>query len=133
MTSRSLTIDAIQQLVSDVTVYLIEADKCHYAFLGGPGLSDDRLHDLFLGCPEEGFAQYFESTWYPLAYGDTQEESIEKLEAKVRSVRCEDIAKYISVLMSHSDNINDNFTMPLKATLDEALEDVNKYQAFLHE
>lgn len=132
MTSK-LSIDAVQQRVPDVTVYLIEADRCHYAFLGGPGLSEDRLHDLFLGCPEEGWQQYFESPWYPLAYADTQLESIEKLEAKVRTVRCEDIDKYIAVLMSHSDNINDNFSTPLKSTLDEAMEDVDRALKFFHE
>lgn len=132
MTSR-LTIDALQQRVPDVTLYLIEADRTHYAFLGGPGLSEDRLHDLFLGCPEEGWRQYFESTWYPLTYADTQLDSIGKLEEKIRSVRCEDIDKYIAVLMSHSDNINDNFSCVLKPTLDEAMEDVDRALKFFHE
>lgn len=121
-----LTIDALQQRVKDVTLYLIEADRTHYAFLGGPDLSEDRLHDLFLGCPEEGWQQYFESPWYPLTYADTQLEAIGKLEEKIRSVRCEDIDKYIAVLMSHSDNINDNFSCPLQPTLDEAAAEVDR-------
>ncbi|MNF89513.1 hypothetical protein D3C84_720420 [compost metagenome] len=121
-----LTIDTLQQCVPDVTLYLIEADRTHYAFLGGPGLSEDRLHDLFLGCPEEGWQKYFESTWYPLAHADTQLDAIGLLETKIRTVRCEDIAKYIAVLMAHSDYINDNFNAGLEDTLEAAAAEVDR-------
>lgn len=129
-----LTIDAIQQRVPDVTLYLIEADRAHYALLAGPGLEQDRLHDLLLGSDEDGaWSKYFESTWFPLVHAECQLDSISALEKKVRTVRCEDIDKYIAVLMHHSDSINDNFADMLKPTLDEAMEDVNKFQKFLHE
>lgn len=129
-----LTIDAVQQRCAEVTLYLIEADRAHYAFLAGPGLEEDRLHDLLLGSDEDGaWSKYFESTWFPLVHAECQLDSISALEKKVRTVRCEDIDKYIAVLMHHSDSINDNFSDVLKPTLDEALEDVNKFQAFLHE
>lgn len=129
-----LTIDAIQQRVPDVTLYLIEADRAHYALLAGPGLEQDRLHDLLLGSDEDGaWSKYFESTWFPLVHAECQLDSISALEKKVRTVRCEDIDKYIAVLMHHSDSINDNFADVLKPTLDEAMEDVNKFQKFLHE
>jgi hypothetical protein len=129
-----LTIDAVQQRVPDVTLYLIEADRAHYALLAGPGLEQDRLHDLLLGSDEDGaWSKYFESTWFPLVHAECQLDSISALEKKVRTVRCEDIDKYIAVLMHHSDSINDNFADVLKPTLDEALADVNKFQAFLHE
>lgn len=129
-----LTIDAVQQRVPDVTLYLIEADRAHYALLAGPGLEEDRLHDLLLGSDEDGaWSKYFESTWFPLAHAECQLDSISALEKKVRTVRCEDIDKYIAVLMHHSDSINDNFADVLKPTLDEAMEDVNKFQKFLHE
>lgn len=129
-----LTIDAVQQRVPDVTLYLIEADRAHYAFLAGPGLEEDRLHDLFLGSEDDGaWGKYFDSTWFPLTHAETQLDAIGKLEAKVRTVRCEDIDKYIAVLMHHSDSINDNFADVLKPTLDEAMEDVDKMQKFFHE
>lgn len=128
-----LTIEALKQQVPDLTLYQLEADKSFYAFLGGPGLSEDRLHDLFLGCPEEGFSQYFDSTWFPLTFADTPEEALAELEGKVRSVRCEDINKYIAVIMSHSDSINDNFTDPLKATIEESAADVDRAMKFFHD
>ena len=104
-------------------LYEIEVDKAHYAMLASTGFDEDRLHDLLLG-GETDWAQYFNSTWYPMASGATKHEAWKNVTAKVQTVPLKDLDKYIEVLTEHGNFIYDNFGYPLPETLDEAFADL---------
>ncbi len=125
-----LTIAALKQRQAEVTLYVIEADKYYYAFLGPASLNEDRLHDLLLE-GEQPWRRYFDSTWYPMASGATAAEANDKLVAKIRSVKTEDIDKYNRVLMVHAYHIYDNYSVELQPTLQEAFVDSEKWQTII--
>lgn len=127
----ALTIAALQSRKADVTLYVFEADRHFYALLAEKDLNEDRLHDLFLD--GEGWEQYFDSSWYPLAEGKTASEANDKLVSKIRTVHCEDIDKYNLVLLTHGHHIHDNYSCTLQDTLEEAYADCLKWEQIMHE
>lgn len=121
-----LTIAALKQRQSDVTLYVLEVDRHYYAFLGDKDLDQDRLHDLLLE-GEQPWQRYFDSTWFPMASGKTAVEANDKLVAKIRTVPVEKIDQYNRVMFTHIYHIVDNYSEELAPTLDEAVADCDKW------
>jgi len=123
-----LTIAALKARQPDVTLFIIESDRYYYAFLGDVALEgqEDRFHDLFLE-GEQPWERYFESSWFPMASGATAAEANDKLVAKIRTVKIEDIDKFNRVMLTHTHHIHDNYSAELPTTLNEAFEDCVKW------
>lgn len=128
----NLTLAAIQKVSPEVTLYQLESGDRYYAFLGEAELSEDRLHDLFYNTPEDGWVKHHQLNWFPLVSAETPEQAMINLETTFQFVRCEDVLKYVDVILTHSQYINDNFNADLKDTLQEAWDEIQGLRKSLH-
>lgn len=75
--------------------------------------------------PSEGddaFAQYFNSTWFPLVRAPLGGDCMAALANKVNTVSPERLADYVKVIKSHWQSIEDNFKWPLPTDFDDAVK-----------
>lgn len=90
-----------------------------------------RVMKLFKHAVEEGaFAQYFESTWFPLVHAPIGVDVIAALAAKVNSIAPERLDDYVMVVKSHWQSIEDNFTWPLPIDFEEAVQQEKSLKTF---
>lgn len=128
------TISILKELYDGITLYTIstpphDPDQQHYAMLGDVGMEDDRLYDMLMDAVHEGlWKDYFESTWYPLAFGRTSGEAMDNLVNKIRTVECENAQKLVEVIRHHSWFIYDNFSVRLHGDLENAWDNVQPHE-----
>lgn len=74
------------------------------------------------GAGEGAFAQYFESTWFPLVHVPIGTDVMAALASKVNSIAPERLDDYAMVVKSHWQSIEDNFKWPLPVDFDAAVQ-----------